>query len=448
MSPLKKRYPTFDCDAHVTEMTDIWDYLAAGEKELVKQSFWPMGNHVLVNASRMYAGNWAHGRSGTTHGFPTDGRRRPSVVEVAGPGLNKPTIRKLYSMRLTEEQCDYTDHKGAREPLARVADMDLMGIDQVVVIPLQMFSAFLFVENVNAAAAVARAYNKWIHDWCSKAPDRLYGAAVLPVHNAVLAAEELRQVAQAGFKVAMVRPVDVAGRYPNQPAYEPLWRAFEETGLVVGMHSLVTGTNALNPTGQQWSPGMFLDRAVNPKQMAGASQTMSFIHEAMTWVANVLLSGFLDKYPAMRMAIMESNASWLPMLLEELDRAAGLYASQRWVKLTDLPTEAFFERCFIAFEGDETPVFRQYRFFENIGIWSSDVYHHDGADAWTAIREMEKLEVPEAVQAKLMGANARRMYRIEPGLFTTQEQASYPRPDWYPKKEDLDREFAPRMVRA
>ena len=449
MSPLKKNYPVFDCDAHVTEVRKIWDYLSASEAELLKNWYWPQGVSLIVNGDKLYAAAWGYGYT-RGFGFHEEPRRVPSVIEISGPGMTKKHIRKLYSMDLTPEQCDEADHPGARDARARVADLDLMGIDQVVVIPLQIFSPFLFIQNANAAAAFALAYNNYIHDWCSEAPDRLFAAAALPIHNPVMAAEEMHRVAKMGFKVAMVRPVDVQGRYPNQPAAEPLWKAFEETGLVVGMHSLVTGGNHLIQNHRQWTPGLFLDRAVNPRQMPSPSQTLSFVHEAMTWLTNILLSGFLERHPGItRMAIMESNASWLPMLLDELDRAYHLYGNQRKLAVTRLPSEIFPERCFIAFEGDETPVYRQHSYFEDIGIWSSDVYHHDGADAWTAIREMEKLEVPEAVQAKLMGDNARRMYGIEPRSFVAAEPESYPpRPAWWPRKEDLEREYADRMVKA
>lgn len=448
MALLEKRFPVFDCDAHITELPDIWDYLSEKEKELVKPWFWADGINVIVNGNNMGVGTWGLGHDPANNmGFQSDGRRIPNLVETSGPGINKKIIRKLYTMKLTEEQCDEAEYKGAREPHARVADMDLQGIDQVVVIPLMMFSNFLFVENFDAAVLMARAYNDWVYDWCSVAPNRLFPAAVLPLQNPQLAAKELRSVAKRGFKVAMVRPIDVQGRYPNKPAFEPLWRAFEETGLVVGMHTLTGGFAHKKTAGESYTPGAFVDLAVNPRQLGAASQTLSFAHESMVWLVNVLLSGFLERHPGItRMAIMESNASWLPMLLEECDRAFHLYRNERARQLTRLPSEIFHERCFIAFEGDETPVYRQHSFYEHVGIWSSDVYHHDGADAWTAIREMEELGVPEAVQAKLMGANASRMYGIEQKTFTTNEPESYHKPDWYPKTEDVEREYADRMT--
>ncbi len=440
-----KRYPVFDCDSHLTELTEIWDYLSEKEKEVVKPWFWPEGPWLILNGNRLTYDAFGHGRIGLTFGFPgvkpVNGGRTPAAGELSGPGVNKKLIRKIRSMQLTEEQCDYVDHKGAREPRARIADMDLQGIDQVVVIPLMMFSSFLFMENHHAAALMARAYNDWAWDWCSVAPDRLFPCGALPLQSPIMAAEELRRIAKKGFKVAAVRAADVQDGYPNQPGREVLWDTFDETGLVTGLHSLST-RDLPNPTGKQWSPGQFQDRAINPRQIGGASQTLGFVHEAMTWLTNVLLSGFLERHTRTTLAIMESNASWLPMILQECDKAFHLYKRQRAAKVTRLPSEIFPERCFTAFEGDESPVYRQTPLFEDIGIWSSDVYHHDGADAWTAIRQMEKEAVPEDVQAKLMGANACRMYGIEPKLFTTREPESYPRPDWYPKMDEVEKEFA------
>jgi predicted TIM-barrel fold metal-dependent hydrolase len=291
---------------------------------------------------------------------------------------------------------------------------------------------------------MARAYNDWIYDWCSVDRERLYSCAALPSQNPVLAADELRRVAKRGFKVAGLRAALIHGRYPNQPIFEPLWQALEETGIVAGMHSLPQqDPDRFQSSGTAWKPPSLLDRAIGSGQIQGGGQTLGFAHMAMTWMTSALLSGFFERHPGLtRMAIMESNASWLPMLLEECDRAFRLYKGVRNSRASQLPSELFFERCFIAFEGDEKPVYKQYSYFREVGIWSSDVYHHDGADAWSAIRDMECAGVPVEAQAKLMGGNARRMYGIEPRMVTTTEPSSYDRPDWYPKPEEIEREFA------
>ncbi len=444
--PLKKDFPVFDCDAHVTESPDQWNYLTEKEREEIRPWYYPEGSNLMVNGSIGTINIWNSGRMGSTWGKP----RGPAVQELGGPGLDKRMKRKLYSMDLTEEQCEYVWHKGARDPHARVKDLDLMGIDQVMVIPLRMVSHFLFIKNHRAAALAARAYNDWAWDWCSQYPDRLFPAACVPSQNPEMAADEIRRVAKRGFKAMLVRPVDVLGNYPIKPATAPMWRAIEETGIVVGMHQLTAqgsaakislGYNHLDS--HNWSPASMVARAENPNQISIAGQSLSFVHEAKTWLANVLLSGFLEKYPGLtRMAIMESNAGWLPHVLEECDKQFKLYRNERRAMVTRLPSEIFFERFLIAFEGDETALFKQHKYFENVGVWSSDAYHHDAADAWTAMHEMNDAGVPKDTQIKLMGANASRMYGIEQKLFVTQEPSSYVRPAWFPKAEDVKKEYA------
>src|SRR5262249_16646427 len=203
----------------------------------------------------------------------------------------------------------------------------------------------------------------------------------------------LQRIAKKGFRVALIRPIDARGKYPNQifpninggsprNSMDKLYRAFEETGIVVGMHTFPSVPAEPSPTNTAVSPGELIART-GDMQIGGRMvdvQTLSFIFEAMTWLAQVLLSGFLDIYPNLQMAIFESNSGWLPQLLEHCDRLFKLYANERRVKTDRLPSEAFYQQCCIAFESDEVPTFRQWDRFENVGIWSSDAYHHDGAD--------------------------------------------------------------------
>ena len=84
-------------------------------------------------------------------------------------------------------------------------------------------------------------------------------------------------------------------------------------------------------------------------------------------------------------------------------------------------------------------MFRQWDRFEKIGIWASDAYHHDGADSWSAMRNMTERGVPEEAQADLLGGNARRFYGIEGKLFVTEEPAPIDRPDWFPQGPELER---------
>jgi predicted TIM-barrel fold metal-dependent hydrolase len=438
---LTKDFPVFDCDAHINDPLAIWnDYVEPQYRELVKQCYWRDDHQAIVNGRTVVIG-------GTDKDFATY-----NPICIAGPGMNKRVMRKLQQSMLTAEQKAYLAHRGAYDPHARIRDMDLMGIDQVMVIPTMLIAHFPYIENADGAYALARAYNNWVLDFCRAVPERLFPAGILPLQNPHYAAEELHRLAQLGFRVALVRPIDAKGNYPNQifPALgkgtptntmDKVFRAFEETGLVCGMHTFPAYVTELSATAV--SPGELIARTgsmVIGERMVD-SQTLSFVFEALTWLSQVLLSGFLEIYPKLTMAIFESNSSWLPALLEHCDRLWKLYANERKLQSDRLPSEVFRQQCFIAFESDEDPAFRQWEWFEDTGLWSSDAYHHDGADVWSALRHMERSGTPPSVRAKMLGGNARRMYGIEGKLFVREEPAEIARPEWWPTPAQVE-EFA------
>jgi predicted TIM-barrel fold metal-dependent hydrolase len=445
---VSKTFPVFDCDAHVNDPDEIWsEYVEPAYRDLVRQSYWKDSHQAILNGRTQVIG-------GGAYDFPGY-----NPICLAGPQMTKKVARRLQQIGLTAEQKKYVEHPGAYDPHARLKEMDLMGIDQVMIIPTMMVANFPFVENVDGAYAFARAYNNWVRDYCAAAPTRLFPAGWLPLQSIHYTLEEMDRIAKMGFRVALVRPIDARGKYPNYifPGFtggaptatmDRVFRKFEETGLVLGMHTfpavhpeMGAGFRLPTPPLDMTSPGDLVGRA---GEMATGGrmvdvQTLSFIFEAVTWLGQVLLAGMLDLYPRLRMAIFESNSSWLPPLLEHWDRLFTLYANERVLKTDRLPSQAFYQQCYIAFESDEIATFRQWDRFEDVGVWSSDAYHHDGADSWSAIREMREAGVPEPVQAKLLGGNARRMYGIEGTLAVADEPPPIERPAWFPGGEELER---------
>ena len=113
-------------------------------------------------------------------------------------------------------------------------------------------------------------------------------------------------------------------------------------------------------------------------------------------------------------AVFEASSTWLSFLIDECGKAYRLYRNERQLPpLKRLPSETFFEHCMTGFEGDEAPPARLPEFYGDILAWSSDVYHHDGDDAWRAIETMQKHGLPVEDQAKFLGANARRLYKAQ-----------------------------------
>ena len=452
-APMTKTFPTFDCDAHVAEPPWLWDrakeWLTHDEYEALKRSIWfdPDSKQLVVNgvANSGLGSQRIHGAPGMVN-----------VLSLAGPGL-KHDIQRAINVRnlnpktaLTAEQADYIDHKGAYEPKARLKDMDVQGIDQVMIIPSDI-DTYPWIQNALGARAMCKAYNDWAHEYCQENPDRLFFAALLPMQDPKLAEDEIYRVADKGCRVGLVRPIDAMGNYPIQPKYARVWHAMEEAGVVYGMHPF-PALGLLKPPGytEQYSGAELIGLSATSASLPHTFliNVQDFQAEASLWVTMVLMSGFFERFPKLHAAVFEASSTWLSFVLDECDKAYKLYRNdRRLAPLKRLPRETFFQHCVTGFEGDEAPPSRFPEFYEDILAWSSDVYHHDGDDAWRAIETMRKGELPEPYQAKFLGGNARKMYRIDPPKsFIGDRVTEIERPDWWPTDQEVKEALKPEAA--
>ena len=86
-------------------------------------------------------------------------------------------------------------------------------------------------------------------------------------------------------------------------------------------------------------------------------------------------------------------------------------------------------------------------FYKEILAWSSDVYHHDGDDAWRALETMRECDLPASYQARFLGENARRLYNIKaPQNFIRERVTEIERPDWWPTDDEIERALEPEAA--
>ena len=443
-APMTKDFATFDCDAHVTEPPLIWeraqDHLTREDLAALRETIWwdDETQQLIV-----------HGKAGVGIGAPRRGGIPGTmrVISNAGPGV-KHDIQRALNVRnlnpktaLTQEQVAYLDFDGSYEPHARLKDMDVQGIDQVMIIPTDI-DTYPWLLNAVGARAFCRSYNEWAYEFTRANPERLFFAAMLPMQNPEFARREVYRVAELGCRVALVRPIDAMGNYPLQPKYDPVWKAMEETGVVYGMHPF-PANGTLKPPGytEQHSGAELVRRTIASSGLDHSflSNVQNFQAEAALWVTTVLMSGFFDRFPKLRAAVFEASSTWISFLLDECDKNYRLYRNERQMpKLSKLPSQMFAEHCMTGFEGDEAPPSRFPEFYSDMLIWSSDVYHHDGDDAWRAMETMNAIGLPRADQAKFLGSNARRLYNIQPPLTIIRDRVTeIHRPDWWPTEAEV-----------
>ena len=452
---MTKDFATFDCDAHITEPPTIWEraheYLTRDELEALKTTCWwePETKQLLVNGKS----GLGHGDSSAPNGGTAGSIR---ATTVAGPGV-KHDIQRAFHVRnlnpktaLTKEQSAYLNHAGSYEPKPRLLDMDVQGIDQVMIIPTNI-DTYPWLQNALGARAFCKAYNEWAYEYTLEDSERLYFAALLPIQDVRFAVEEVYRVAAKGCRVGLIRPMDAMGNYPVQPKYEPLWNAMEETGMVYGMHPFPAG-GAHKPPGysEQYSAAELIDRTIRTSGLPHTflQNMQAFMAEASICVTIVLMSGFFERHPKLTAAVFESDCTWLNLVLDECDKAYRLHRNDRRMRpLKQLPSESFFQYCINGFEGDEAFASRLPEYYGDIAAWSSDIYHHDGDDAWRAIETMQKCKLPEELQVKMLGDNARRLYKIKPPkTIIRQRICEIQRPDWWPSEEEIKEALKPESA--
>ncbi|HVO95736.1 MAG TPA: amidohydrolase family protein, partial [Terriglobales bacterium] len=175
--------------------------------------------------------------------------------------------------------------------------MDTEGIDVAVLYPTRGLRA-LVLEDMDAefAAAIARAYNNWLHDFCQKDPDRLIGAGMISPYSMEDAVSEARRCSeQLGFRAVFLRANPLVNHQWQSDYYEPLWDALEALGLSLGFHE--STTTGRNQVGERLDPNFMLRRVY--------AQPL----EQMLALGCFCAGGVFARHPKIRVAFLEANCS-------------------------------------------------------------------------------------------------------------------------------------------
>src|SRR2546425_1976111 len=153
---MARTYNVIDSDGHILEPLTLWkDYLDPAYRDRAPK---------LV--------------------IDSDGKERLLVEEqVLGSQQGMGGIGGVGARQgvVSSETMKYEEGRpGGFDPHKRIPDMDLDGIDAAFLYP-SLCLGFGGVEDPALAAALYRAYNRWLARYCKPYPDPLFGVAVLPL---------------------------------------------------------------------------------------------------------------------------------------------------------------------------------------------------------------------------------------------------------------------------
>ena len=294
--------------------------------------------------------------------------------------------------------------KGSYDPAARLEVMDGEGIDIALLYPTIGICWEGHTQDAALAHAYTEAYNRWIVDFCSHDPRRLVPVAHLNLLDPTLAVKELERAQAAGCRGIYLSP-DMFARARmrfDDPALDRLWATAQEMELPVGFHVVVRD----QPTTSYFDPF----EADSPR--FGLFNFAFLAIDVMAGFTELLSLGVLERFPRLKISVLEAGANWISAWLDRLDHKFEVMHASTILKMK--PSDYFRRQCVVSADPDESLTADVVR---HVGaeyfIWASDYPHIDASMG--VVKEIREriASLPEPDQRLVLGENALRFYGLE-----------------------------------
>ncbi len=132
----------------------------------------------------------------------------------------------------------------------------------------------------------------------------------------------------------------------------------------------------------------------------------------MATAVSLCSGGVLERFPELRVALLEGNCSWAPWLFHRLDEHYEWVGAYEAPDLTLKPSEYFRRNCFLSVEADEEPARQYIEWFGDENLVFSTDYPHGDSKYPHAVEAFAKLPIPEVSQIRILGQNWSRLYDV------------------------------------
>ncbi|HZS02572.1 MAG TPA: amidohydrolase family protein [Chloroflexota bacterium] len=287
---------------------------------------------------------------------------------------------------------------GGSDPHARLEEMQVDGVSAEVLYPTYALRLF-GLDDARLQEACFRLYNDWLIDYCQVDTNRLVGIPCISVYDIDHAVQELERCRKAGLQGALIWQAP----HPDLPFYsdhyDRFWAAAQDLEAPVSLH-ILTGHNyskTLDTLTLESYRG-----SVNIKTADAANALFDFI-----------FYGILERYPRLKLVVVENEIGWLPFMLQQWD-----YYYHRFVKVNPppitLPPSAYFDRqVYATFFNDTVGTRLLSDWGQDNCLWSNDYPHANST--WPRSREVIARHLghlPADVRAKLVRGNTLKLYQL------------------------------------
>ena len=236
---------------------------------------------------------------------------------------------------------------GAVEKTERSDALKIMGITSQLIFPSVGAARFSRSKDVDVVYGGCDALNRGMADFCADDP-ALQSVGFPSLRDPERALKSLDLALELGISTIWIPSDAQEGRAPSHIAYDPLWAKMEEAGVPVTLH-IGSGQNM---------PSVYMNTGVERvlEGNLGNIETtrpkdLPVVHHSIErWLTCMIYDGVLERFPKLKVGIIELGANWVPASLMNLDMGVSLLGKfdQGLKKLTLTPSEYFQRQVRVA----------------------------------------------------------------------------------------------------
>ena len=372
-------YKIFSADSHVSEPADLWTSRMDKKWQFRAPRIESRERDGKLQDFFIY------------EGFPPHG---------VGVGLGAAQREGPGTSRFREEGKGMSDAlPGGWDPVARLDEQDSDGVEGEILHTTLGFRLF-WLEDPGLQRECFRAYNDWLAEYCSHAPNRLIGVPLISMHDIPLAIEELHRTAKLGLRGAMIWLSPPANMPPyNSSFYDPFWAACQEMDTPIVLHEITGGGyESKLSASAYWREDWSLSALIRA-------------HEVQRTLGVLILSGVFERFPRLKIISAENGTDWIPYYVGRLNRLRGnnSYGSN----LSLRPIEYFHRNVSFTYINEQHIVENREVVGVNNLMFATDYPH----SASTFPKSQEVVErdtghIPEEEKRKLIHDNVLRIFNI------------------------------------
>src|SRR5260221_533749 len=286
---------------------------------------------------------------------------------------------------------------GGWDPAARLKDMPLDGVEAAVLYTTFGFGLFR-LEDGALQAACFRAYNDWLAEFCSYAPERFAGLALISLFDVEQGRQELERCRKKGLKGALIWASPPEERPYSLPLYDPLWATAQELEMPLSLH-LATGRRKESKIDESNLTEFWVNLVARP-------------HEIQHSLLTLIFGGVLERFPRLKVVSAENDIAWTPHLLERADKYYRRLRKGYDTPLSLKPSEYSRRQLYYTFIDDPMGL-QTYQLTGSADnfMWSTD-YPHQAA-TWPRSQEVVAQAfagIPQEAKRKMVQENTRKLY--------------------------------------